>query len=112
MDTSEFGDKLRFSERVVFADNSFIVTGEHATILTSPDGVSWASKNTGVTNDLRGLAYGNNSFVVVGAGGSIIQTAFASSIIQITPSSLYCGYVPPGSYKDLTLEVKNIGGRY
>jgi hypothetical protein len=29
--------------------------------------------------------------------------------IQITPSSLYFGYVKPGEYKDLTLEVKNIG---
>jgi YD repeat-containing protein len=29
--------------------------------------------------------------------------------IQITPSPLSFGYVPPGSYKDLTLEVKNIG---
>ena len=28
---------------------------------------------------------------------------------QITPSALNFGYVQPGSYKDLTLEVKNIG---
>ncbi len=29
--------------------------------------------------------------------------------IKITPSALNFGYVPPGSYKDLTVEVKNIG---
>ena len=31
-------------------------------------------------------------------------------VIQITQSVLNFGYVPPGSYKDLILEVKNIGG--
>jgi hypothetical protein len=30
--------------------------------------------------------------------------------IHVNPSSLHFGYVPPGSYKDLILVVKNIGG--
>ena len=30
-------------------------------------------------------------------------------VIQITQSVLNFGYVPPGSYRDLTLVVKNIG---
>lgn len=46
-------------------------------------------------------------------GGTITFTGTYTLIvgpkIQVTPSTLNFGYVPPGSYKDLTLTVKNIG---
>jgi hypothetical protein len=45
--------------------------------------------------------------------GSITFTGTYSSMtspqIQVTPSTLNFGYVAPGSYKEMTLEVKNIG---
>ena len=53
------------------------------------------------------------SIQTLASGGTITFTGTYTPTgipqIQITPSSLYFGYMPPGSYKDLTLEVKNIG---
>jgi len=43
------------------------------------------------------------------AAGNRIST-MCGTAIQVTQSILNFGYVAPGSYKDLTLEVKNIGG--
>jgi hypothetical protein len=44
-------------------------------------------------------------------GGTIAFTGTYSAVplIQVTPPTLNFGYLPPGSSKDLTLEVKNIG---
>jgi hypothetical protein len=41
---------------------------------------------------------------------TLTQPPQTTPIIQVTQSILNFGYVPPGSYKDLILEVRNIGG--
>src|ERR1035438_6307717 len=52
---------------VVYGSNQFVAVGESGTILTSPDGVAWKSRNSGITNGgLYGIASGNGLFVAVG----------------------------------------------
>jgi hypothetical protein len=39
-----------------------------STILTSPDGITWTVRDSGITNGLLAVAYGNGRFVAVGRG--------------------------------------------
>ena len=48
--------------------------GPGGTILTSPDGVTWAIRSSGTSDYLLGVAYGNGTFVAVGYGGTILQS--------------------------------------
>ena len=40
-----------------------------STILTSPDGVTWTSRDANVFHELSGINFGNGIFVAVGSGG-------------------------------------------
>ena len=97
--------------------------------LTGPGGYSRSGtggRTINIDNPVSGdytLTWGNvigwtkpspaSSTLALAAGGTV---TFAGTYIdagipqiQITPSPLDFGYVPPGSYKDMTLTVKNIG---
>ena len=71
----------------------------------------WTQRPQPTTCYLDGVTFGDGTFVAVGSTGCIIQSGnINNSQIQVTPSTLNFGYVPPGSYKDSILTVKNIGG--
>jgi hypothetical protein len=59
---------------VVYGNGTFAAMSEGGAILTSPDGVTWTSRNPGIEVNLRGVTYGNGSFVVVGGGGTILTS--------------------------------------
>ncbi len=59
---------------VVYGNGTFAAMSEGGAILTSPDGVTWTSRNPGIEVNLRGVTYGNGSFVVVGDGGAILTS--------------------------------------
>lgn len=40
-------------------------------IFTSKDGVTWTKRNSGMTSDLRDVAWGGGTFVALGEGGSV-----------------------------------------
>jgi hypothetical protein len=40
--------------------------GKNGTILTSTDGTAWTQQTSGTTNELKGIAYGDGWYVVVG----------------------------------------------
>jgi len=50
----------------------FVAVGDKGTILTSPDGVSWMLQNSGITENLHGVAWGGNKFVAAGDKGTIL----------------------------------------
>jgi hypothetical protein len=52
----------------------FVAVGDAGTIVTSPDGVTWTSVNSGTTGDLRAIAYGNSRFVAAAESGSILTS--------------------------------------
>ncbi|MES2467613.1 MAG: hypothetical protein V4675_09960 [Verrucomicrobiota bacterium] len=48
--------------------------------LTSVDGITWTERESGTTDDLSSVAFGNNTFVAVGYGGRITTSS------AVTPS--------------------------
>ncbi|MBS4030507.1 MAG: hypothetical protein KGZ63_03660 [Clostridiales bacterium] len=44
----------------------FIAVGNSGTVLVSPDGYSWETRDVSIYTDLQGVTWGNNSFVAVG----------------------------------------------
>jgi len=62
---------------IVYGNRTFVVVGQFSTpspILTSSDAVTWTFRACGTGNSLNGLAYGASRFVVVGDGGTILQS--------------------------------------
>jgi hypothetical protein len=59
---------------ITFGGGYFVVGGYNGTLFTSPDGITWTSRISGVTADLTGLTYGNGTFVAVTSDGTIIQS--------------------------------------
>jgi len=57
----------------------FVAVGDNGTILTSPDGTTWAKRNSGTSNDLYGVTYGNGLFVAVGQSGTILTSSDGNS---------------------------------
>ena len=49
----------------------FVNAGSAGAIYTSTDATNWTTRVTGITNDLRDIAFGNNHFVTVGTNGAI-----------------------------------------
>jgi hypothetical protein len=47
----------------------------YGVILTSPDGITWTSRNSGLSDIFSGVAYGDGTFIVVGSSCVIIQSA-------------------------------------
>jgi hypothetical protein len=50
---------------ITFGTNLFVAISGNA-IATSPDGLTWTSRNSGVSYNLNSVIYGNGSFVAVG----------------------------------------------
>ena len=42
---------------------------------SSDNGSSWTSRTSGTTNSLRGVAFGNNTFVAAGVDGTILTSS-------------------------------------
>jgi len=48
--------------------------GNSGGVITSDNGIDWVTRTTGISNALRGVAYGNGIWVAVGAAGSIVTS--------------------------------------
>src|SRR4051812_49829042 len=53
--------------------NQFVAVGEHGSIATSPDGLTWTARNSGTDKWLLAVTWSPTlrQFVVVGDGGTI-----------------------------------------
>jgi hypothetical protein len=63
-------------------------------ILTSTDGVNWKQRNPGIAYPLLGVIYGNNTFVVVGEGDTILQSDPLPSILSVPTTQNIYQYTP------------------
>lgn len=63
---------------VTFGAGQFVAVGAQGTVLTSPDGITWTTRASGTTQDLRGVnvyvANATTTIIAVGAGGTIITS--------------------------------------
>ena len=60
---------------VTYGNGIFIAVGYGGTILTSADGITWTSRDSGTTTILSEVTYGNGTFIAVGYGGTILTSA-------------------------------------
>lgn len=79
--------------RIVYADGYWYAAGAYGSVSIAYDVTSWSAAQTGVTTDLRGVAYGDGLVVVVGFGGVIIKAESGdssfSSVTSGTTQNLY-----------------------
>lgn len=61
---------------IAYGHATFVAVGVSGTILTSPDLVTWSSKNVGY-NDFSAITCANGIFVVVGMSGTILTSSDA-----------------------------------
>ncbi|MEI7670596.1 MAG: hypothetical protein WCK00_00640, partial [Deltaproteobacteria bacterium] len=51
---------------VGYGNGFYVIAGQTGTILTSTDGSAWSVRSSGTTKNLEGVAFGRNTFLVVG----------------------------------------------
>lgn len=71
---------------VTYANDQFVAVGSNATILTSPDAITWTPRTppVGVTNGFRNVTYGGGQYVIVGDGGALITSPDGITWIEQT----------------------------
>jgi photosystem II stability/assembly factor-like uncharacterized protein len=60
---------------IVYGNEIFVAIGVDGIILTSSDGATWTSRNSGTKHHLYSVAYGNDTFVATGEGGIILTSS-------------------------------------
>jgi hypothetical protein len=64
---------------VVYAKNLYVAVGASGTVLTSPDGVVWTTRTSGVTKSLNAVGANADVFVAVGEEGAILSSVDGSA---------------------------------
>ena len=59
--------------KITYDNGMFVTVG--GAISSSPDGVNWTVRLSGLSNPLSGVAYGNGTFVAVGSGGKVLTSS-------------------------------------
>jgi hypothetical protein len=89
-----------FYARPCYANNAFVAAGGSfetghnnpgSAYQTSSDGINWTSRGPNSLFEtppvFNGIAFGNGTFVAVGAGGLIVQSVPAPSLVSASPAS-------------------------
>ncbi|MBU6398983.1 MAG: hypothetical protein KGS61_01570, partial [Verrucomicrobia bacterium] len=58
---------------ITYGNGQFVIVGGNGGIVTSPDGLTWTPRSSGITNGLSAVGFGNGQFVAV--GGTTILTS-------------------------------------
>ncbi len=58
---------------VSYGNGNFVAVGL-GFLMTSPDGITWTFSNAGTREFFSAVTFGNETFVVVGSNGTIIQS--------------------------------------
>jgi hypothetical protein len=59
---------------VAFGAGQYVAVGHFGTIITSPDGVTWAERDSGTLATLNAVTFGNGLFIAVGDFGTILTS--------------------------------------
>ncbi|SDE06202.1 X2-like carbohydrate binding domain-containing protein, partial [Paenibacillus sp. cl123] len=62
-----------------YGPGKHVAVGDRGTILTSNDGTSWTSPDSGTTQALYGVTYSPGLYVAVGTGGTVLTSTDAES---------------------------------
>jgi hypothetical protein len=73
--TEQSGGQTNFAlVNISYGNGTFVAIGAAGALLTSTDGTNWVSRNAGTANELFGAVFGQDTLVVVGYGGTILQS--------------------------------------
>ena len=86
---------------VGYGNGMWVVVGNEATLLSSPDGLTWTAHNPGIAYALNSIVFANNLFAVVGESGTILTS----------PDGLNWTARPSGT-SDLLYDVSYGGGKF
>ncbi len=64
---------------VIWAHNQFVVCGYGGVVATSPDGMTWTERESGITTPLYASAWTGSQFVALGADGGFTSSPDGSS---------------------------------
>jgi len=59
---------------IAWNGSQWVAVGEYGTILTSPDGLSWTSRDAGTVSSFSGIVWDGGQFVVVGSEGTVLTS--------------------------------------
>ncbi len=76
--------EYRMMHGIAWDGSQFVVVGDHGTVITSPDGISWTEQTSPVTAHLRAIVHSGGTFVAIGNGGAIITSPNGTSWTQQT----------------------------
>lgn len=72
---------------VTYCNNTFVVLGKSGTIITSSDGVNWTQQDVNSSNQVNGVAAGNNNLVAVGNSGTVLEKELPIPIQSVQASN-------------------------
>ncbi len=72
---------------ITYGNGQFVAVGGAPSILTSPDGLNWTSRDAGTNWGLNAVAYGNSTFVAVGTWGAMYF--FSSRVLTSTDGRIW-----------------------
>lgn len=67
----------------------FVAVGDAGSIVTSRDGVTWATSNSGITDDLKTIAYGNQRFVAAADSGKVFTSPNGVTWTHVASTASY-----------------------
>lgn len=73
--------------RIRYVNSLFVAVGSTGAITTSPDGITWTVRTSGVTDQLNDVTFGAGLYVFVGANGRILTTANLTGYTSRTSST-------------------------
>ena len=69
--------------------SQFVAVGDHGTLLTSPDAITWEARNVTANGRLAGVMWTGTQFVVAGAEGALLTSSDGESWTpQVSPTRL------------------------
>ncbi len=90
---------------LVYGDNQFLAVGMFETMLTSPDGITWTCKNPAYDFNFRSVAYGKQTYVVV---GSYVAMSSTNGLSWSRTNFLDMRSVAYGANRFVAVSAKNI----
>ena len=86
----------------------WVAVGANGTVLISPNGTSWTAETSSTTAALRRVAYGNNRYVAVGEGTTLVGLC-ADGSPDLAISKTAAGPLVAGQLGSYQITVSNVG---
>ncbi len=96
---------------VTYGPCGWVATGVQGTVLSSPTGTTWSVETSNTTAALLGVTYGNNRYVAVGQGATLVGQCAAPAgapDLQIVKRAVNTPW-PVGGTGSFAISVTNVG---